>query len=244
MGKLLQLFNTWDQPVTYCSWDRPIPRLLTLWHLYLLTLSKKEPNGIIILNIRGETVLFSVLQWSIALFPPAHLHPLALHLSHPYISSFINVFLIRSLPWWQVPSSSWQVTDRFPIAGGSRGWHGALLWGWMYTGSPGRSQPVWCSTAPCWKISPLGCPGTWRQIYTDLHLSTETQMWHSSQKSSKLTLMILICYLMKTAVTKKVAIRPRQAKTTAAMGSGSPHRRYSTGIGSQPGDRFGEHSEL
>lgn len=43
-------------------------------------------------------------------------------------------------------------------------------------------------------------------------------------------------YLMKTAVTKNVAIWPRQAKTTAAMGSGSPHRRYSTGIKSQPGD--------
>lgn len=41
-------------------------------------------------------------------------------------------------------------------------------------------------------------------------------------------------HLMKTAVTKNVAIWPRQAKTTAAMGSGSPHRRYSTGIGSQP----------
>lgn len=42
--------------------------------------------------------------------------------------------------------------------------------------------------------------------------------------------------MMKTAVTKKVASWPRQAKTTAAMGSGSPHRRYSTGIGSQPAD--------
>lgn len=42
---------------------------------------------------------------------------------------------------------------------------------------------------------------------------------------------------MKTAVTKNVAMSPRQAKTTAAMGSGSPHRRYSTGIGSQPGER-------
>lgn len=43
-------------------------------------------------------------------------------------------------------------------------------------------------------------------------------------------------HLMKTAVTKNVAIWPRQAKTTAAMGSGSPHRRYSTGIGSQPAE--------
>ena len=41
-------------------------------------------------------------------------------------------------------------------------------------------------------------------------------------------------YLMKTAVTKNVNMRPRQAKTTAAIGSGSPQRRYSTGIGSQP----------
>lgn len=44
---------------------------------------------------------------------------------------------------------------------------------------------------------------------------------------------------MKTAVTKNVAIWPRQAKTTAAMGSGSPHRRYSTGIESQPVDTRG-----
>lgn len=41
-------------------------------------------------------------------------------------------------------------------------------------------------------------------------------------------------YLIKTEVTKSVAIRPRQAKTTAAMGSGSPQRTYCTGIGSQP----------
>lgn len=41
-------------------------------------------------------------------------------------------------------------------------------------------------------------------------------------------------YLIKTEVTKSVAMRPRQAKTTAAMGSGSPQRTYCTGIGSQP----------
>lgn len=39
---------------------------------------------------------------------------------------------------------------------------------------------------------------------------------------------------MKTDVTKSVAMRPRQEKTTAAMGSGSPQRTYCTGIGSQP----------
>ena len=44
---------------------------------------------------------------------------------------------------------------------------------------------------------------------------------------------------MKTEVTKSVAMRPRQAKTTAAMGSGSPQRTYCTGIGSQPEGRKG-----
>lgn len=41
-------------------------------------------------------------------------------------------------------------------------------------------------------------------------------------------------YLIKTEVTKSVARRPRQAKTTAAMGSGSPQRTYCTGMGSHP----------
>lgn len=49
---------------------------------------------------------------------------------------------------------------------------------------------------------------------------------------------------MKTAVTKNVAIRPRQAKTTAAMGSGSPQRRYSTGIGSHPGEKEGNYVKI
>jgi len=41
-------------------------------------------------------------------------------------------------------------------------------------------------------------------------------------------------YLIKTDVTKSVAMSPKQAKTTAAIGSGSPQRTYCTGIGSQP----------
>lgn len=41
-------------------------------------------------------------------------------------------------------------------------------------------------------------------------------------------------YLIKTEVTKSVDSKPRQAKTTAAMGSGSPQSTYCTGIGSQP----------
>lgn len=41
-------------------------------------------------------------------------------------------------------------------------------------------------------------------------------------------------YLIKTEVTKSVAMRPKQEKTTAAMGSGSPQRTYCTGMGSQP----------
>lgn len=44
---------------------------------------------------------------------------------------------------------------------------------------------------------------------------------------------------MKTDVTKSVAIRPRQEKATAAMGSGSPQRTYCTGIGSQPAEHRG-----
>lgn len=40
--------------------------------------------------------------------------------------------------------------------------------------------------------------------------------------------------MIKTEVTKSVARRPRQAKTTAAMGSGSPQSTYCTGMGSQP----------
>lgn len=39
---------------------------------------------------------------------------------------------------------------------------------------------------------------------------------------------------MNIAVTNKVASRPRHAKTTAAIGSGSPHLRYWTGMRSQP----------
>ena len=46
---------------------------------------------------------------------------------------------------------------------------------------------------------------------------------------------VLRHYLIKMDVTKRVAMRPRQAKTTAAIGSGSPQRTYWTGIGSQPG---------
>lgn len=42
---------------------------------------------------------------------------------------------------------------------------------------------------------------------------------------------------MKTEVTKSVDMSPRQAKTTAAIGSGSTQRTYWTGIGSQPEER-------
>lgn len=45
--------------------------------------------------------------------------------------------------------------------------------------------------------------------------------------------------MIKTEVTKSVAMRPRQAKTTAAIGSGSPQRTYCTGMGSQP-ERYAE----
>lgn len=42
---------------------------------------------------------------------------------------------------------------------------------------------------------------------------------------------------MNIAVTNKVASRPRHAKTTAAIGSGSPHLRYWTGMRSQPTEK-------
>lgn len=72
----------------------------------------------------------------------------------------IHKCVTQSSPWWQVPSSSWQEIGLFPVSAGSSAWHGVWLWGWRYTGIPGRSLPVLCSTAPYWRISLLVCLGT------------------------------------------------------------------------------------
>lgn len=49
---------------------------------------------------------------------------------------------------------------------------------------------------------------------------------------------------MNTTVTNSVASRPRHAKTTAAIGSGSPHLRYWTGMRSQPTEKEKEKGKL
>lgn len=49
---------------------------------------------------------------------------------------------------------------------------------------------------------------------------------------------------MNTIVTNSVASRPRHAKTTAAIGSGSPHLRYWTGMRSQPTETEKEKGKL
>jgi len=49
---------------------------------------------------------------------------------------------------------------------------------------------------------------------------------------------------MNIAVTNKVASRPRHAKTTAAIGSGSPHLRYWTGMRSQPTEKEKKEGKL
>lgn len=49
---------------------------------------------------------------------------------------------------------------------------------------------------------------------------------------------------MNMIVTNSVASRPRHAKTTAAIGSGSPHLRYWTGMRSQPTEKEKEKGKL